>query len=164
VTLRGHANMVLSLAFSPDGTLLASGSRDNQIILWNVPDGTTRTTLSGHANWVQSLTFSPDGALLASGSRDHTIILWDVSERDSPAQMLGEALVGHTGPVNSVAFSPDGTHLASAGADGIVIRWDVGVSLWQQHVCRIVNRSLQENEWERYLPELPYRATCPESG
>jgi WD40 repeat protein len=164
MTLRGHANMVLSLAFSPDGELLASGSRDNEIILWNVAGGTTRTTLRGHANWVQSLAFSPDGELLASGSRDHTIILWDVSERDGPAQMLGEALIGHIGPVNSVMFSPDGTHLASAGADGIVIRWDVGLSLWRQHVCQIVNRNLQEDEWERYLPELPYRATCPEPG
>lgn len=67
-----------SVTFSPDGSLLASGSSDNTIKLWDVKSRTNITTLKGHTSGVNSVAFSPDGSLLASGSSDDTILLWDM--------------------------------------------------------------------------------------
>ena len=78
-TLNGHSSSVLSVAFSPDGRLLATGSADNTVILWDVSTGAKIKTPTGHRNWVESVAFSPDGRLLATGSADNTAILWDVS-------------------------------------------------------------------------------------
>jgi WD40 repeat protein len=79
-TLSGHTDWVNSVAFSPDGRLLASGSADRTIKLWDVASGSLVRTLSGHTDWVTSVAFSPDGRLLASGSADKTIKLWDISD------------------------------------------------------------------------------------
>jgi WD40 repeat protein len=77
-TLEGHTGLVLSVAFSPDGQLLASGSWDDTVILWDVRTGERVRTLEGHTDDVNSVAFSPDGRLLASGSGDGTVILWGV--------------------------------------------------------------------------------------
>ncbi|HRS14606.1 MAG TPA: WD40 repeat domain-containing protein, partial [Candidatus Bipolaricaulis sp.] len=69
---------VRSVAFSPDGTVLASGSDDGTIKLWDVTSGTGLRTLTGHTYPVNSVAFSPDGKTLASGSNDGTVLLWDV--------------------------------------------------------------------------------------
>jgi WD40 repeat protein/energy-coupling factor transporter ATP-binding protein EcfA2 len=120
--LRGHTDQVMSVVFSPDGKLLASGSADHSIMLWDItthqPVG---QPLSGHTKAVTSIAFSPDGSILASGSEDNSVLLWDVKMHEG----IGQPLVGHSGPVNSVAFSPDGNWLASGSEDGTVILWDV---------------------------------------
>jgi WD40 repeat protein len=79
-TLTGHTDWVRSVAFSPDGRLLASSSWDWTIKLWDVASGSLVRTLSVHTNIITSVPFSPDGRLLASGSRDRTIKLWDISD------------------------------------------------------------------------------------
>jgi len=120
--LRHHTDGVRSVAFSPDGKILASGSDDRTIILWDV--ATHRPLglpLSGHTSPVNSVAFGPDGKILASGSYDRTIILWDVATH----RPLGLPLSGHTSPVNSVAFGPDGKILASGSYDRTIILWDV---------------------------------------
>jgi WD40 repeat protein len=89
-TLRGHSDRVQSVAVSPDGRLLASGSYDNTIKLWDLNTGKLRQTLEGHSNLIQSVAFSPDGRLLASGSRDKTIKLWDPTTGE-----LWQTLEGH---------------------------------------------------------------------
>jgi WD40 repeat protein len=120
--LSGHDHYVQSVAYSPDGKLLASGSWDTKIILWDASTGqVTGSPLKGHTSYVQSVAFSPDGTILASGSADHNIILWDVKSR----QPIGEPLKAHTGVVQSIAFSPDGKTLASGSVDMTVLLWDV---------------------------------------
>ena len=120
--LSSHQREVYSVAFSRDGTTLASASSDGTVILWDVAEGTPRgKLLEGHQGPVYSVAFSRDGTTLASASSDGTVILWDVA-KGTPR---GKPLKGHQGPVRSIAFSRDGTTLASASSDGTVILWDV---------------------------------------
>src|SRR5258708_10883360 len=119
MTLEGHSGMVTSVAFSPDGGLLASASGDHTIKLWDPQTGEQLRTLEGHSDSVLSVAFSPDGGLLVSASRDDTIKLWD--------PQTGEhlrTLEGHSHSVESVAFSPDGELLASASWDQTIKLWD----------------------------------------
>lgn len=115
---------VSSGAFSPDGTILASGSyltSEANIQLWDVKTRSHIAALDGHTGGptgVHSLAFSPGGDTIASGSGDQTIKLWDVSARS-----LLATLEGHTSHVFAVAFSPDGT-LASGSRDGTIKLWD----------------------------------------
>jgi WD40 repeat protein len=124
--LWGHSAKVNSIAFSPDGKILASGSSDKTIILWDVnsPNNPIKiSTLKGHTASVNSIAFSPDGKILASGGADTLIILWDVSSPNAPRILT--TIQGHSDSVNSVAFSPDGRTLASGSSDATINLWDV---------------------------------------
>ncbi|KAJ6013047.1 hypothetical protein N7522_003402 [Penicillium canescens] len=126
-TLEGHSDRVRSVAFSPDGHTLASGSDDHTIKLWDTATGTHRQTLEGHSKWVRSVAFSPDGLILASGSDDHTIKLWDTATGTQR-----QTLDGHSHVVNSVAFSPDGLTLASGSEDNTIKLWDTATGTQRQ--------------------------------
>jgi WD40 repeat protein len=117
-TLEGHTAKVWSVAFSPDGNLLASGSVDDTLRLWRVREGVLLRTMQGHPFPVLCVAFSPDGAILATGSSDSLIRLWRVSNGS-----LIRTLEGHSGWVRSLVFSPDGRILASAAEDFTVRLW-----------------------------------------
>src|SRR5690606_11856471 len=93
---------VTSVSFSPDGKLIASGSWDKTVRVWDVVTGTSTATFEGHSNVVISVTFSPDGKLIASGSHDKTVRVWDAVTGTSIATFKG-----HSEYVTSVTFSPD---------------------------------------------------------
>ncbi|RKU26383.1 hypothetical protein C6495_17275 [Candidatus Poribacteria bacterium] len=118
----GHTNYVDSLAFKPNSYVLASGSWDNTIRIWDVGDRDNLRhvrTLRGHTESVYSVAWSPDGRTLASASRDGTVRLWN------PDNGINFAVLrGHTEGVECVAWSPDGRILASGGGDDTVRIWN----------------------------------------
>ncbi|AFY93309.1 eIF2A-related protein [Chamaesiphon minutus] len=121
-SLSGHNSSIRTVAFSPDGQLLASGGNsDNPIIkLWRVRDGQCCHILTGHTDGLWSVAFSPDGRILASSSPDHTIRLWST--------LTGECLqilAGHTDWVTSVAFIASPPMLVSASRDRTIRIWDI---------------------------------------
>ena len=121
--LKGHQGIVQSVAYSPDGKLLASGSADRTVKLWSLPAGTEQATLSGHEGAVCAAAFIPGESCtqLASASEDGTIRIWDL-----PSGKTTRHLRGHAGAVRCMAVSADGKWLASGGSDGAVKSWDVG--------------------------------------
>lgn len=115
-----HKLGVTSIAFSSNGSNMASSSLDGTVILWDVSTGQVNATLKGHSDPVLSVSFSPDGKIVASGSSDGTVILWDTLTG------LGKtSLIGHKDKVLSVSFSPDRKTLASGSYDNTVIVWDI---------------------------------------
>ena len=117
-----------SVAFTPDGHTLATGSSDKTVILWDVRDPARPQRigrpLTGHTDAVNSVAFAPDGSILATGSNDHAVMLWDMRD-PAPPQQIGPRLPGNDQSISPVAFSPDGRTLATGNADSSVALWDV---------------------------------------
>ncbi|MGF1936245.1 MAG: NB-ARC domain-containing protein [Nostoc sp. ChiQUE02] len=111
---------IFSVAFSPNGKLLATGDTNGEIRLYEVANSQQLLTCKGHTGWVWSVSFSPDGQVLASGSNDQTIKLWDIN-----TGQCFKTLEGHSGGVRSVTFSPDSQVLASGSDDQTVKLWNI---------------------------------------
>jgi WD40 repeat protein/serine/threonine protein kinase len=116
----GHTNGVYSVVFSPDGSYVLSGSKEETLRLWEVASGRELRVFKGHTKGITSVAISPDGRFALSGSYDDTLRLWDV---ESGREV--RVFIGHTGSVNSVAFSPDGRHALSGGWDETLRLWEV---------------------------------------
>lgn len=129
----GHNSAVWSVAFSPDGTLLATtaAAEDGTINLWQVNGGTLLRQITGHASRVRDVVFSPDGQKLASASIDWTVRLWNVADG---TQL--QRLAGHQGAIWRLVFSADGQYLHTGGSFGELITWRVsdGAKLYQTQV------------------------------
>ena len=130
--LSGHTNEVRAVAFSPQAypsipaatqkrLILASGSYDRTVRVWDINTGECLQVLQSHADRVWSIAFSPDGRCLASGSSDRTLKLWDIH-----SGLCLKSLLGHSQQLRTVAFSTDGQTLIS-GSD------DQSLRLWNQH-------------------------------
>jgi len=117
-TLKGHEFMVWSVAWSPNGQYIASGSSDETVRIWDVETGKLVKILESHKNWIRSVAWSPNGQYIASGSSDETVRIWDVETGE-----LVSVLRGHTSEVFSVAWSPDGLRIASGSKDKTVGVW-----------------------------------------
>jgi WD40 repeat protein len=131
---------VLSVAFSPDGQRIISGSRDTSMVLWDMPSGNLMQRFEGHTADVTGVVFSQDGQRILSSSVDNSVLLWSVASGE-----ILRRFQGHSAPVLSVAFSPDGLSALSGSDDSTMVLWDVaaypgGLSEWIQN--------------NRYVPEF----------
>ena len=113
-----HTEYVKSVAFSPDGSRLASGS-DEIVRIWNTATGELEDELEGHTGWVESVVFSHNGRFIVSGSRDMTIRIWNASTCETT-----HTLTGHEDRVMSVAISRDDKFVVSGSRDRTVRMWD----------------------------------------
>ena len=149
-TLAGHSHLVRSVAISPDGQIIASGSWDNTIKLWHLRSGKLILTIAGHLDPVSSVAFNPDGGILVSASSDGTIKLWQPSSGN-----LRSTLTGHSDLVKSVAFSPDGQTLASASDDNTIKLWHME----SREVILTIEAHLEAVSSVAYSPlDIPYPA------
>ena len=120
--LVGHQKAVLSLACSPDGKHIVSGSEDRTLLIWDAEThSVVRGPLEGHTASVNTVVYSVDGMRIISGSWDETIRIWDATT----GEPFGEPLQGRSSGVRSIVCSPDGTRFASASNDGTIRVWDV---------------------------------------
>ncbi|MFF5439013.1 caspase family protein [Streptomyces achromogenes] len=115
----GQTAFLSAVAYAPDGRLIAGGSEDGSIYLWNADTAKRVRILSGHSDRITSLAFDPGSSTLASASDDKTVRLWDLSSGES------RHTLSHPGQVYSVAFSPDGGMLVSGGQGDAVRLWSV---------------------------------------
>ncbi len=119
-TSTGHAKSIASVAISPDGTKLVTGSKDSTAKIWDMSSGQCLQTLTtGHTDYISSVAISPDGTKVFTGSWDNTAKIWGISS----GQCL-HTFTGHTDHISSVAISPDGTKLVTCSGDGTAKVWD----------------------------------------
>jgi WD40 repeat protein len=146
-----HKGLLACLTFAPDGALLATGSQDKCILLWDTKSRTHVQTMAGHTGMVACLGFCPTGRTLASGSWDCNVVVWEVKSGVPSAILKGHngcdgctcevnplaqaklaaqcVIRGHAHFVNSLCWSADARVLISAGADGAIIFWDVSANV-----------------------------------
>jgi WD40 repeat protein/energy-coupling factor transporter ATP-binding protein EcfA2 len=145
-----------SLAFSPDGRLLAAGTDNGKVVLLNAEDGERLgPPIEVGKDVIDPVSFSPDGRLLAASSNDQTATVWDVASR----KRLGTSFPAVQG-VNPVAyFAPDGDLVITYLADAV--KWPMDPEKWKRFACEVAGRDLRPAEWEDLLPDRAYRRTCP---
>jgi ribosome assembly protein 4 len=101
-SIAGHSDSVVSVAFSPDGTRLASGSGDTTVRFWDINTETPQFTCRAHKHWVLAIAWAPNGRRLASADKNGTIFIWD----PKTGEQLGNALLGHKQWVNCIVWEP----------------------------------------------------------
>ena len=142
-TYRGHTGRILTLAWSPNGKYIASGSLDNTVQIWasSLSEHLQPYIYRGHTAGVLAVAWSPDSNRIASGSQDKTVQVWDALNGGNVV-----TYTGHTEVVNAVAWSPDGKYIASGSADNTVRVWEVATGK-QMYVYRGHSASVNSIVW-----------------
>ncbi|MEC4985439.1 MAG: hypothetical protein SAJ37_15725 [Oscillatoria sp. PMC 1068.18] len=150
--LEGHADLVLDVAYSPDGKYLATASRDRTLKLWQ-PNGSLVASFTGHKNTVTGVAFAPNGKILASSSWDGTVRIWRLDGKEIVR------ISADPGYVLSIAFSPDGKSLVSAGSQDQVNIWNLQGKL----IKKIAGNQSNINQ-VRFSPDGKFIATAGDDG
>ena len=151
-------NQVRSVAFSPDGSLLAGGQIDGSVLLWETDSWRQVGELALRPAQAIGLAFSPDGRMLATSHSDGKVVLWDVESR----QPIGSPLPGPKGGRwVAVRFTPDGRHLFAVYDNEAAIRWEVDPAAWRYQACVMASGGLTPTQWEEVVPEQDYVSACP---
>lgn len=155
--LTGHTSFINSEAFTPDSRTLATGSVDGTVRLWDIASHRQIGAPLDQGDIVSAVAIAPDGRSVAAaaGSR---VRFWDINS----LQEIGPPLTGHTNVIVAIAFSPNGQILVSGSEDNTARAWgtqtpDNAINT----VCLIAARSLTRQEWQRYIPNIPYQTVCP---
>jgi WD40 repeat protein len=169
ITRTGFTAAVTFVAFSPDGRTMTTGNNDQTLQLWDVSDtsaprATTALKLSSIA---VAVAFSPDGHTLVAGKADDTTELWDVTDLAHPQgpTTLIRPAAGSSG-IGSITFSPNNHVLATSGTRLVasnqgVHLWDTDTSHVATRICELAWPIITPNEWNQYLPDIPYQPPCP---
>jgi WD40 repeat protein len=152
VPVDGYAT---SLAFSPDGRLLAAATNGGRILLLDAEDGArVGPAIEVGKTEIDPVSFSPDGRLLAASSADATAAVWDVATRTR----LGTTFPAVQGaPI--AHFAPDGDLVIAYDADAV--KWPMNPRTWARFACDVAGRDLTPAEWEDILPDRDHERVCP---
>ena len=150
----GHAT---SIAFSPEGRLLAAGTEDGKVVLWDARNGTPLgSPIQVATGAIDPISFSPDGRLFAASSADQTATLWDLRAR----KRLGNPFSIEQGSIPVARFAPGSDLVIDNLTD--TAQWPTDVRRWMRFACEVAGRDLTRAEWNDLLPDRPYQSICPQ--
>jgi WD40 repeat protein len=153
-----NADLVRSVAWAPDGELLATGEYNGKGQLWSTKSWKrVGPALEGHERRLLELEFSPDGSLLSSSGADGTVRLWDVATRRAVGSPLK---VEEDNVFVATTLAPSGDRLFAVSSQRRAVSWNISPAAWKRHACRVAGRELTRREWEEALPDRPYRPVC----
>jgi WD40 repeat protein/tRNA A-37 threonylcarbamoyl transferase component Bud32 len=144
-----------SVAFSPDGRMLATGGLHPLVYLWDVETGTLIRTLDQGVAGGETLEFTPDGRILAVSGVEPVASLWDVAT----GRKIGRSLTAGSRRA-MLDLSPNGHRLLMTLGNGQGTLWDIDPKSWAQRACALANRTLTRNEWDEFLAGRPYEPAC----